>query len=134
MIQAGGEIRDEAGRTEAVVEDLYLDLAAVSMSGESELNAYLCGARKSIGVVRKQNIGHVPADQRLNILQHPKGLALGGALALVVHTNYVERGATPVELSVFLSQQAHPGAGEQLLGQIFEASVDFMVAIATPRS
>lgn len=63
MIKSSDEGRDQASRADAVIHDLKLDLAAVSVTGEAEFNAELGSAMKRIRIVREQKIRHVPANQ-----------------------------------------------------------------------
>src|SRR2546425_6440699 len=63
LVKAGDEWRKKSRGAEAVVEDFDLDLTAVGVPGELELDTQFGGARKGIGIVGKKNVGHIAADQ-----------------------------------------------------------------------
>src|SRR5882762_6408677 len=77
LVEAGDVIGDEARGAEAMIEDFHLDLAAVGVAGERKLNAKLRGAIKAVRIVREKNVGHVPADERLDAGQRLLSLAAG---------------------------------------------------------
>src|SRR5882724_7883765 len=89
LVQAGDVIGDKTRGAEAVIEDFHLDLAAVGVAGERELNAEFRGAIETIRIVRKKNVGHVATDERLDASESLLALAAGGALALVVYADEI---------------------------------------------
>ncbi len=52
-VRTGNVIGDEASGAEAVIEDFHLDLAAVRVAGERQLNSQFGGAIKRVGIVRQ---------------------------------------------------------------------------------
>src|SRR6266571_3783330 len=54
VIEAGDVVGYEARGAETMVEDLHLDLTAVSVTRERELDAQLGGAMERIGIVRSE--------------------------------------------------------------------------------
>src|SRR5437879_7638160 len=71
LVEAGDIVGDEARGAEAMVENFHLNLAAVGVAGERKLDAQLRGTIKTIWIVRKKNIGHVAADERLDAAPRP---------------------------------------------------------------
>ena len=59
-----------------MVENFHLDLAAVSVTRERQLDAQLGGAMERIGIVGEENVGHVSAHEGLNIRQNLLALDL----------------------------------------------------------
>ncbi len=115
-----------------MIENLDLNLAAVSVSGERKLDAQFRGTRKRIGVVRKQDVGHIAADQLFRVDERLAFLAFTGALALIVDANEIKLRAFESELFVFLAQQRHASLGEERLRGVFDPGVNFVIAIAAP--
>src|SRR5437899_10913664 len=67
LVKARDVVGNEARGTEAVVKDLHLNLATVSMSGQRKLDAEFCSATDSVWMVREAHIGRIAADQRVDI-------------------------------------------------------------------
>src|SRR6266702_3490818 len=88
--EASDVVGNEARGAETMVENLHLDLAAVSVTRERKLDAQLGGAMERIGIVGEENVGHVAADEGLNIRQNLLALATGSTLALVIDANQIE--------------------------------------------
>src|SRR5262249_25542617 len=132
LVHAGNVVRDEARRTEAVVQDFHLNLAAVRVARQRELDAELRRAIKRIGVVRQENIGHVAPDERSDLRESLYAAATGRAFALVVDANQVKERPAKPELGVLAAQQLHSRLLEQDLRRVFRASVDFVIAVTAP--
>src|SRR6266404_8837815 len=109
LVEAGDVIGDEARGAEAMVEDFHLDLAAVGVPGERKLDAKLRGAIEAVRIVRKKDIGHVAADERLDAGQRLLSLAAGSALALIVYADEIEPRAFESNLRVLVAQELHAG-------------------------
>src|SRR5437899_11560617 len=90
LVEAGDIIGDETRGAEAMIEDFHLDLAAVGVAGERKLDAKFRGAIETIRIVRKKNIGHVAADERLDAGESWLALAGGSARELVVDSDGIE--------------------------------------------
>src|SRR5260370_28657542 len=67
LIKAGDVVGDESRGTQAMVEDFDLDLSAVRVTRKGKLDAEFGSAIERVGIVRKQNVRHVAADQPLDI-------------------------------------------------------------------
>src|SRR4029077_15182940 len=132
LVEAGDVVRDEARGTEAMVENFDLDLSAVSVTGERKLYAEFGGAIESIGIVRKQNVGHVAPDKRLNASESLLALATGSPFALVIDADEIELRALKTNLRVFVAQHSHARLRVEVGGFVFGASVDFVIAVAAP--
>src|SRR5580698_7650484 len=61
VIEPGHIVRDKARGAEAVIENFDLDLSAVRVPGEGQLDAQLRGTIERIGIVRHEKVGHVAA-------------------------------------------------------------------------
>ena len=85
LIEAGDVIGDEARGAEAMVEDFDLDLSAVGVAGERKFDAEFGGAIEGIGIVRKENVGHVAPNEGLDTGESLLALAAGRAFALVIN-------------------------------------------------
>src|SRR6266852_2999382 len=119
LVKAGDVIGDEASGAEAMIKDFHLDLAAVGVAGERKLDAKFRGAIETIRIVRKKNIDHVAADERLDAGESLLALAAGSALALVVHADEIELRAVESQLRVFVAQELHAGLGVEVSGLVF---------------
>ena len=73
-----------------MVKDFHLNLATVSMSGQRKLDAEFGSAMERVWIVREENIGHVAADQRLDIRKGLLLLAIAHPFALVVDADKIE--------------------------------------------
>src|ERR1700674_1199920 len=102
------------------------------MAGKRKLDPECGGAIEGVGIVGKENIGHVTADERLDTGESLLALAAGSTFALVIDADKVELGAIEGELRVFLAKQLHAGLRVEISGFVFGASVDFVVAVAAP--
>src|SRR6266849_3396727 len=90
-IKPGHERRNQPSRTNAMIHNLNLHLPAMSVTAKAELDAKRGSAPKRIRIVRKQNVRHVAANQRLDLLQHrPGALAANHVVALVIDTQQIE--------------------------------------------
>src|SRR2546430_97196 len=63
LVKAGNVIGDKAGGTKAVIENFDLNLSAVGVTGEGKLDAEFGGAIERVRIVRKENVGHVAANE-----------------------------------------------------------------------
>ena len=112
---------------------LEAHLAAVRVPGQRQLDAQLGGARKRIGIVRKQNVRHVAPHQRLDPCQHRLGTIVETARRpLVVHADQIERLPVPHQLDIFLPQHAHAVPREQLRRGAFRLGINLVIAVAAP--
>src|SRR5712691_7953974 len=116
VVKAGDERRKKSRGAEAVVEDFDLDLTAVGVPGELELDPQFGGAQKGIGIVGKKDVGHIAADQPPDVREHLQALPAGRTLALIVHPNQVELRAAPGELRILLAEQTYARAMKQQIG------------------
>src|SRR5882762_300289 len=107
LVEAGDVIGDEARGAEAMVEDFDLNLSAVGVAGEGKLDAEFGGAIEGVGIVGKEKIGHVAADESLDASESLLALATRSPLALVIDADEIERSAFERNLCVFLAQQLH---------------------------
>src|SRR5690242_21681868 len=116
-----------------MVENFHLNLAAVGVSGKRQLDAHLGGAIEGVGIVRKENIGHVASHQSFEIWKHLQSTAAGSALALIVHTDKIEGRPLEFDLRILMPQQSHPVLREKNLRLFFRTGVNFVVAVAAPK-
>src|SRR5258708_17330074 len=107
-------------------------LTAMGMTGEGKLDAEFGSAIERVWIVRKQDVRHVAADQRLDIRKGLLSLAAARPFALVIDADEVEGGALESNLSIFVAQQFHAGLRVVIRGFVFRAGVDFVVAVAAP--
>ena len=87
VVRASDVIGDKARGAEADVQNFDLHLAAVGVACERKLNAEFRSSIEGVRIVRQQNVGHVAADQGLEIREHLLLAAAGAAFALVIHTD-----------------------------------------------
>jgi hypothetical protein len=132
LVKAGDIVGDEARGAEAMVEDFDLDLPAMSVTGERKFDTEFGGAIESIGIVRKQNVGHVAPDKRLDTSKSLLALAAGSPFALVIDADEIELRALKTNLRVFVAQHFHARLRVEVGGFVFGASVDFVIAVAAP--
>ena len=90
LIETSDVVGDKARGAEAMVEDLDLDLSAVRVASERKLDAEFGGAIESVGIVRKEDVGHIAPDERLDASESLLTLAAGSALALIVNADEIE--------------------------------------------
>src|SRR5260370_23444806 len=109
LVKAGDVVGDESRGAQAMVEDFDRNLAAVGVTGEGKLDGEFGGAIERVGIVRKQNVRHVAANQPLDIRKGLLLLAVARPFALVIDADEVEGGALESNLSVFVAQQFHNG-------------------------
>ena len=64
-----------------MVENFHLNLSAMGMAGKREFDAHFRGAIEGIGIVRKENVGDVAADERLKLREGLDFPAASRALA-----------------------------------------------------
>src|SRR5260370_3468933 len=112
-------IGDEASGTEAVIEDFHLDLAAMRVAGERQLNSQLRSAIERVGIVRKQNIWHVSTNERSKVGKHLQAMAARGALALIIGAEKIEMGAAKRQLHILVANQLHSGLRNETLRRPF---------------
>ena len=77
-VGAGNVVGDKTRRAQAVVKDFDLDLAAVSVTGQRQLDAKLRSAIKRVRIVREQDVRHVLTNQGSEIGKHLKAMAARG--------------------------------------------------------
>src|SRR5216684_1074788 len=87
---------------------------------------------EGVGIVGKENVGHVAANERLDAGESLLALSAGSALALVIDAEEIEGGAFESNLRVFVAQQFHAGLCVKIGRFVFRAGVDFVVAVAAP--
>ena len=73
-----------------MIEDLHLNLPAVSVAGKGQLDAKLSGPIEGIWIVGKKNIGHVATYQRFNRDEHLLALSTAVVFALIIHADQIE--------------------------------------------
>ena len=73
-----------------MVEDLDLDLSAVGVASERKLDAEFGGAIEGVGIVRKEDVGHIAPDESLDASESLLTLAAGSALALIVNADEIQ--------------------------------------------
>jgi hypothetical protein len=132
--QAGDIVGDESRGRETVIENFHLDLAAVRVAGERQLDAEFRGAVETVGIVGKENVRDIAPDQRIHIRQQLHAPAVDAAFALVVHAYQIELRATERELRVFVAQEFHSTLGKELLRGTFRFGVNLVIAVATPNA
>src|SRR5882724_3114295 len=132
LVESGDVIGDETRGTEAMVEDFHLDLAAMRVACERKFDAKLGGAIKAVWIVRKKNIRHVAAHERFDIGQSLLSLAVGSALALIIHADEIELRTFESELRIFVAQELHAGLRIEIGRFVFHTRVNLMVAVAAP--
>src|SRR5437588_6197038 len=93
LVKAGNVIGDKARGTKAVIENFDLNLSAVGVTGEGKLDAEFGGAIERVWIVRQENVGHVAANEWLDIRKGLLSLAVAHAFTLVIDADKVELGA-----------------------------------------
>src|SRR5712691_5961508 len=83
-------------------------------------------------IVRKQDVRNVAADQWFEADEHSQSTAVRRALALIVHTDQIERAAPPVQFGILVAKQLHSVSVKQCGGFILSVSVNFVIAVAAP--
>src|SRR5260370_32569035 len=133
-VRTGNVISNEASGTEAVIEDLHLDLAAVRVACERQLNSQLRSAIERVGIVREQNIWHVSTNERSKGGKQRQAMAARGGRALITDAEKIEMGAAKRELDIFVAKQLHAGLRKEALRGVFGAGINFMIAVAPETS
>src|SRR5690348_17729362 len=90
-----------------MVKDFDLDLSAVRVTGEGKFDAEFGSAIEGVGIMRKENVGHIPPDERFNARKSLLALAARSAFTLVINADEIEMRAPETDSSVFLAQQFH---------------------------
>ena len=98
----------------------------------TERNAHRCGARKRIGVVREQDVGHVGPDHPFDVAQQGGRFPRAGAFALVVDTDHIEALTAPGEFDTLLPQDMHAVARTEHLSPCLYPGPPLVVAVAPP--
>src|SRR5579862_4446714 len=132
--QAGGIWREELGRAEAMIQNLDAHLPAMRVAGKHQLDAEFRCARKRIGIVRKENVGHITAHQGVRVHEHDETAATGAAGELVIDADEIELRAAPTDLRVLLPEKFHTVLGEKLGGQMLSVRINLMISVATPHA
>jgi len=118
-----------------VIHNLKLNLPAVSMPSETELNAQLRRAPKRIRIVREQNVRHVAPNQRLNLVQHrPHRLPARHVVALIIDAQQIEAPSIVLDNRVGRPQQPHALFAKEPFGIVFHSRINFVIAIASPNA
>src|SRR5262245_57717536 len=100
----------------------------MSVTSEAEFDAQFGGARKTVRVMREQDIAHIAPYEWLEIHQHRQ------ALTLIIHANQIELLALPAQRGIFMTEQPHTVLPEEILRVVLGSGVNLVVAIAAPGS
>src|SRR5271166_5279557 len=134
LVQARYKAGHEPCRTPRVLEDFYVDLAAVGVACETQLDAESGSAVEGIWVVRKQYVNHVLADKRFDAAQRGQYRPGQMDVALVVDADQVKVLAIPIELGGRVPKQFHAVILKEGFGRVFGVRIDFVVAITSPHA
>src|SRR5260221_144277 len=77
-IRSGNIVGDKTRGAEAVVENFPLNLTAMRVPSQRQLDAELRGAVKRVRIVREQDVRHVSTNEGSVIGKHLKAMAAGG--------------------------------------------------------
>ncbi len=115
-----------------MIQDFHLNLAAVRVTGERQLNAEFGGAIERIRIVREENIGDIATHQRLDTRKKLLLLSAAVVFTLIIHAEQIELGALERNLLVRMAEQLHPCLSIEIACFIFRVRIDFVIAIAAP--
>ena len=104
----------------------------MGVARKAELDAQGRSPRKSIGIVREQDVGDVGPHQPFDAAQHRGQFAWAGALPLVVNPDQIETATEPGQFHTLLPQHAHAVARKEGLRLGFQAGPSLVIAVTRP--
>ena len=122
-----------SGEGDTAVDEL--ELAAVGVPGQGQVDAQLRSTIKGVGIVAQKDVDHprhhqffVPHQILINVVSR---MIVGESQALVVNTNQVQHFAARLNRHPLLTQNANPLRGKKSRDGILGLGIDLMVAEAT---
>src|ERR1700757_3989873 len=122
-----------SGEGDAAMDEL--ELAAVGVPGQGQVDAQLSSTIKGVGIVAQKDVDHlrhhqlfVPRKILINVVSRMIG---GESQALIVNTNQVQHFAARLNRHPLLAQDANPLRGKKSRDGILGLCIDLMVAEAT---